>query len=199
MKQSSFGNAAPKHRSIDVGANLLSQWAEEQAKLRKEIARYGLLLAAALMLGIGTTPWLWKRGSAIVTKAASLKTETAELDKQLEDTDKARKAAQPIVVVNEMCERTRKRFDFFRAQLERPLRAGNARMVLSNVRCEVVATESHLVAQAFAEEEGAAEAFARNAAEEGAKVDGITTSRPSTLLGPSGLGFQYEKRIGVPQ
>jgi hypothetical protein len=199
MKQSSFGNAAPKHRSIDVGANLLSQWAEEQAKLRKEIARYGLLLAAATLMATVATPSLWGRGNAAASKAASLRAETTDLDKQLEDTDKARKAAQPILVVNEMCDRTRKGFDFFRAQLERPLRSGNVRMALSNVRCEVVAAQAHVIAQAFAEDEGAAEAFAQNAAEQGAKVDGITTSRPSTLLGPNGLGFQYEKRIGVPQ
>lgn len=199
MKQSSFGNAAAKHRSIDVGANLLGQWMGEQAKLKKETARYAVVLAGSLAIGLTFVPWLWGLGTTATQRASKLSQETKALNDQLQITDTARKAAEPAAVVSSMLDRTRASFDFVRATVERPLRSGNARMVLGNVRCEVAAAEAHLSVQAFAEDEAAADSFATAVADEGSKVDAITNSKPSTLLGPSGLSFQYEKRVGVPK
>jgi len=198
MKQNLFGNAAPKHRNIDVGANLLGEWIAEQARLRREIARYGAVFSAAVFVGGAVVPSLWNAGTRCAVDAKKLKLGVAQLDAQLAITDKAKKDAQPALVVDAMCGRTRSSFDFFVGQTEKVLRASNPRMVLSGLRSDVTAGETHISVQGFAEDETAADAFARKVNDPSAKVDAITNSRPSELLGPNGLSFEYVKRIGVP-
>ena len=197
MNDSSFGSAAPKNRSINVGANLLGEWIAEQAALRREIGRYGALLAGCLVVAGAALPTLWRASTQASREAAGLRVEVAALDAQLVLSDRARKAAQPALVVAAMRDRTGGAFDRLLAQVDRVLGAGNSRTAMASMRCEVQGGEAHLVVQADAEEDGAADAFVRNAGEEGAKVDAITSSRPSSLLAPQGLAFQYEKRIGV--
>jgi len=177
----------------------LGQWLEEQTSLRRDAGRYVLVLTGSLVLGLGVAPWLWGLGNSAGAGATSLSKQTKELAAQLAIADKAHKAAEPALVMSTMCDRTRASFDFLRGTIERPLRSGNPRMVLSNVRCEVAAAEAHLSVQAFAEDDSAADAFASLISEEGSKVDAITSSRPSVLLGPGGLSFQYEKRVQVPK
>ena len=197
MNDSSFGSAAPKSRSLNVGANLLREWTTEQARRRRQVARYGALLGASLVLGVGTLPRLIGAENARAQEATRLRKSVAALDEQLAISDQERKAAQPALVVNAMDARADASLDRLLSQLSRILGAGNARLALTSLRCDVQAGEAHLVVQADAEEDGAADAFARNAGEQGAKVDAIVNSRPSHLLAPGGTGFQYEKRIGV--
>lgn len=198
MKQNLFGNAAPKHRTIDVGANLLGEWIAEQTKLRREIARYGAALTVAVLVGVAAVPALWNAGTRCVADVKKLKLGVAQLDAQLAITDKAKKDAQPALVVDAMCGRTRTSFDFLIAETEKVLRAGNPKMVLSGLRSDVTAGEAHITVQAFAEDETAADSFARKVNDPDSKVDAITNSRPSALLAPDGLSFEYMKRIGVP-
>ncbi len=198
MKQSLFGSAAPKNRTINVGANLLGEWIVEQAKLRREIARFGAVLAAAVLVGVAVVPPVWNSGTRCAVDAKKLKVGIAQLDAQLAITDRAKKEAQPALVVDAMCGRTRASFDFLIAQTEKVLRAGNPQMVLSGLRSDVTAGEAHVTVQAFAEDETAADSFARKVSDPDSKVDAITNSRPSALLAPGGLSFEYMKRIGVP-
>lgn len=197
MNDSSSGSAAPKNRSINVGANLLDEWISEQARLRQEIGRYGALLAASLLLAATVVPTLWRVSADSSRQAAKLRQGVKLLDEQLEITERARKAAGPGLVVKAMRDRTGESFDRLMTQMNRVLSAGNARTALTSLRCDIQGGEAHLVVQADSEEDGAADAFARDAGEVGSKVDAIVNSRPSRLLGPQGLGFQYEKRIGV--
>ena len=197
MNDSSFGSAAPKSRSLNVGANLLREWTTEQARRRRQVARYGALLGASLVLGVGTLPRLIGAENARAQEATRLRKSVAALDEQLAISDQERKAAQPALVVNAMDARADASLNRLLSQLSLVLSAGNARLAFTSLRCDVQAGEAHLVVQADAEEDGAANAFARNAGEQGAKVDAIVNSRPSHLLAPGGIGFQYEKRIGV--
>ena len=199
MKQNLFGSAAPKSRPFDVGANLLGEWIAEQAKLRREIYRSCAIAGGSLAVAAVTIPILWQDGTAAAVQAGKLKLGVKQLDTQLVASDKARKDAQPSIVVGDMCKRTRASFDFLIGQTDRVLRAGNPHMVLSGLRTEVTAAEAHTTIQAFAEDDGAIDAFARKVSEAGAKVDAVTNSRPSPLLAPAGLSFQYEKRMVVPQ
>ena len=197
MNDSSFGSAAPKTRSLNVGANLLREWTTEQARRRRQVARYAALFGASLVLGVGTLPRLIGSVEERSREIIRLRKTLAALDEQLAISDRERKAAQPALVVDAMNRRTDGSHDRLLSQLARVLGAGNARVALTSLRCDVQAGEAHLVVQADAEEDGAADAFARNAGEQGAKVDAIVNSRPSHLLAPGGIGFQYEKRIGV--
>ena len=199
MNDSSSGNAAPKNRSINVGANLLDEWISEQAKLRQGIGRYAALLAASLFLAATVLPMLWRITADSSRQAARLSQGVKLLDEQLAITERNRKAAQPGLVVKAMRGRTGESFDRLMTQMNRVLSAGSARVALTSVRCDIQGGEAHLVVQADAEEDGAADAFARNAGEAGAKVDAIVNSRPSRLLSAQGLGFQYEKRVGVSE
>ena len=197
MNDSSFGSAAPRPRSFNVDANLLREWATEQTRRRRQIVRYGTLLVASLILVVSTLPRLIGSVGDESREAGRLRRSVAALDEQLVISDRERKEAQPALVVAAMDRRTDASLDRFLSQLSRVLEAGNARLALTSLRCDVQAGEAHLVVQADAEEDGAADAFARNAGERGAKVDAIVNSRPSHLLAPQGIGFQYEKRIGV--
>ncbi|GEM_PF-3257277 len=197
MSESSFGNAAPKSRSINIGANLLGEWIEEQARTRRDLARsFALLGLTVATVGIAL-PTLLRGAGEAGAKAAAMKGRVTKLDEALAVSDKARKEAQPTLAVEGMRGRTQASFDRLLDELDGALRAGNARTVLSSVHADVQAGEIHLIVLAEAEEDGAADAFARNAEEAGASVDAITNSRPSRLLGPQGLSFQYEKRTKV--
>lgn len=198
MKQNLFGNAAPKNRSIDVGANLLGEWIAEQAKLRREIARFGAILGVAVLVSAATVPTLWESGTHAAADAVKLKAGIKQLDAQLAITDKARQEAQPKLVVDAMCDRTRNSFDFLIAQTERVMRSANPHMVLSGLRSDVTAAEVRVTAQGFAEDEDSADAFTRKVGDPASKADAITNSRPSSLLAPNGLSFEYMKRIEVP-
>lgn len=197
MKDSSFGSAAPKSRSINVGANLLGEWISERARQRQQVIRYGALLGASLLLAGLSVPPLWRAAGAAAHEASGLKQRVASLDEQLAIADKAQKAAHPGIVVKAMCDRTGGSFDRFMAQMNRVLGAGNSRMAFASVHGDVIAAQAHIVVQADAEDDGAADAFAQAASDPSASVDGIVTSRPSHLLAEQGVGFQYEKRIGV--
>lgn len=119
------------------------------------------------------------------------------LDKSLEASEKARKEAQPVLVIREMNDHTGTMFDALYGQLSKSLAAGNSRMALSNVREEVQSGEIHIVVQGFGETDAAVQAYADAAADPAAKVASITNSRPSDLLGKDGVSFEYVKRIGV--
>lgn len=197
MNDSSFGSAAPKNRSINVGANLLAEWIAEQARLRREIGRYAALLGVSVLLSATVLPVLWRASTDASRQAAALHSDVKGLDAALAVSDHARKVAQPALVVEAMCGTTTASFDRLLTEVDRVLGAGNSRTAVSTFHCDVQSGEAHLVALTDAEEGGAADAFARNASDPRAKVDAITTSRPSHLLAPDGLAFVYEKRIGV--
>lgn len=199
MKDNSFGSAAPKSRSINVGANLLGEWLAEQSRLRRDVGRFATLLGGSLFVAALTLPVLLRNGNEAAGQVAELRGNAALMNSQLEVSERAQKAAQPALVVGALCARTRGSLDRLLGQMERVMNAGNSRMALSSVRLDVQSGEAHLVVQGDAEEDGAADAFARNVDEEGAKVAAITNSRPSQVLGSQGMGFQYEKRIRVDQ
>lgn len=199
MKDVSIGNAAPKNRSINVDANLLGEWIAEQAKLRRAIVRYLAILGGTLVAGAVVVPTLWRATATASNQAHALQRGVAELDSQLSASDQAAKEAQPSIVVTAMCERTRRSFGRLAQELNVILRAGGSRTMLTGLRTEVQAGEIHLVAQAMAEDDGAADDFALRAGDDKAKVAGIVTSRPSAQLGLRGLSFEYVKRIGVDQ
>ena len=197
MNHSSFGSAAPKDRGIDVGANLLGEWIEEQAQVRKASLRDGAILAASLLFALVAGPLLWKAVGESSSQAAVLRAGVARLDRELDVSGRARKAAQPALLVDEMRKGTRASFDRLMDRTNAVLRAGNPRTALSSVRCEVQGGEAHLVVQGFGEDDAAADAFARDAGDERTKVAAITSSRPSELLGTRGVGFEYVQRIEV--
>ncbi len=197
MSDSSFGNGALKSRSINVGANMLGEWIEEQAKLRQQFARYGAVLSASVLVAVVACPILGRKAGVEGAELKGLKAGIAGLDEQLKIADKAKKEAQPAKIVHEMNERTRVSFDRFVGQLDHILRAGNPQMALAMLKLEMTSGEAHVTLQADAEDDAAAEAFAKNASEEGATVDSITSSRPSALLSTQGLSFLYEKKIRV--
>ena len=197
MKDTIFGSAAPKTRSINVGANLLSEWVCEQARLRREIGRALGLLAASVAVPAAVLPPLMRSASRTMATAAELRHGVADLDTALAVSEKARKAAQPSLLVDAMRLRTQASLDRLDGEILGVLRAGNARSALNDVRVEVQGGEAHFMVQALAEDEGATQAFVRAADDPSAKVAAITTSRPSELLGPHGLSFVYEKRVGV--
>ena len=197
MKDSSFGNAALKPRTINVGANLLGEWIAERDRERREVGRYGALLGASLLVAALVLPTLGRESAQSSRQASEYRAKVAELDAALKVAEETKKAAQPGLVVKAMCVRTAGSFDRLLGELDRVLSAGSARTALASVRCDVSAGEAHLTVRADAEGDEAADAFARNAGEEGAKVDAIVSSRPSTALAPQGVGFSYEKRIGV--
>lgn len=197
MKHSSFGSVAPKTRTLDVGANLLNEWIEEQARLRHELVRYGLIAAAALV-GLVVGGSLMMSNIALNAKRRLVLVRGIErLDKSLEASEKARKEAQPVLLVREMCDKTGGLFDILYGQLSKSLAAGNAHLALSNVREDVQSAEIHLVVQGFGENDASVQAYADAASDPNAKVASITNSRPSDLLGKDGVSFEYVKRIGV--
>lgn len=199
MKPISFGSAAPKDRAIDVGANLLGEWIEEQARKRRATLRDGSILGASALFAVIVVPILLRSTGEASRNAAALKAGVTRLDRELEASDLAKKEAQPGLLVGEMCLRTRASFDRLLEQTDAILRAGNSHTALSSVRCDVQGGEAKFIVQAAGEDDAAADAFALSAGAQGAKVDSITSSRPSELLGPRGVSFTYEKRIGVSE
>lgn len=197
MNESSFGSAAPKNRSINVGANLLGEWIAERSAARRNALRLGAVLGASVLVAAVALPVLWRAGTAASRQAAALRSEVKGLDDALAASGSARKAAQPSQAVATMRVRTGDSFERLLGGVGRVLAAGGARTALATLHGDVQGGNLHLLAQADAEDDLAVEAFARAAGEPAAKVDAITGSRPSPLLGPRGISFQYEKRISV--
>src|SRR5205814_10700187 len=99
MKPISFGSAAPKDRAIDVGANLLGEWIEEQARKRRATLRDGSILGASALFALIVVPILLRSTGEASRSAAALRAGVTRLDRELEASDLAKKEAQPGLLV----------------------------------------------------------------------------------------------------
>jgi hypothetical protein len=195
---SSPGRAAPKIKSINVHANLLSQRLEERERLRVAGNKKLLFVMAAVAATLMILPWMFGLSQAASKKAATLEKTLASLKGEVTKLRESSKLIEPQVQNLEMMSKSRANLSAFLAQAVATMKAVGPDMVVANFRCDVLGGDMTITIKADSEGYGAAERFLEKA-RLGVPPDkaGFTTTRRSDLLHKGGVSFEFVKKVVV--
>jgi len=195
---SSIGNAAPSNRSINVCVNLLTEWASDQARLRGELSRYVLGTGLALIFAVVTVPVLERAASKELVKQRALDARLAALGAQLQQAEAEKNVVAPKVERAQVLAETREHFDRFLGEFYVVLDAAKTGMAFATAKIEARSAEIVINCRADAENYEAAATFAELSGRTPNKVSTLSSTRPSSLLAPNGISFEYLKKVPLP-
>lgn len=193
---SSSGRAAPKIKSIDVQANLLSQRLADRERLWRASRRKLFAIGAVVTIAAGSLPSLYTSAAAASLKAAKAEKTAATVKGLLTKTREAAKVAEPKIQSFEMLQGSKKYARAFLAQVVATLNAPSDRVALSGLRAEVIGGDMKVSARADAEDYAAAEEFLAKA-RQGARPEdvGFNWTRRSDLLKLGGTSFELSRKV----
>ena len=196
---SSSGSAPPKTRSINVGANLLAEWASDQVRLRAQATKLALGVAACVCVAASIVVALNRMHSGVRSDMHGLAAKLQALREEVRLAEAEKTVLEPKLAIHAMRERTRGYLERFLGEAYGVLAAGSRDMSFNGVRTEVHAAEIVVDARADAKDYSVVESFARRAGALPSKFSGISSTRPSDVLGPEGVAFNYLKRVKVEE
>ncbi|MBV6457209.1 MAG: hypothetical protein HONBIEJF_00316 [Fimbriimonadaceae bacterium] len=197
MNASSIGNGPASIRSINVGANLLSEWTSNQIRFRSEANRYALGIGICLLaLAVGI-PTIAKARTAHESQIKQHQVALAELKGHLDQANAAKTAVEPKIATTELIAQTSSYFNRLLGELYAVLESGKSGIAFSSAKIEVRAAEILITCRADAESYESAATFAETAGQTPNKVSTLSSTRPSELLSPIGISFEYLKRVPV--
>lgn len=195
---SSSGHAAPKIKSIDVHANLLSQRLFEREQLGRTIRRKLLAIFAALIAAGAVLPFLYTSALSAMTRASIAERENTKLKTELTKVREAAKLVQPRIQSRNLVAKCRGFAGAFLGQIIQLMNAPTGHVAMANLRADVVGGDLKLLVKADAEDFASAEDFLRRAREGGSPEDaGFTWTRRSDVLKNGGVSFELAKKATI--
>jgi Tfp pilus assembly protein PilN len=200
VEASSSGRAAPKIKSINVQANLLSQRLTERATLAKVATARVFALVAIVGVAGAVLPVLYGKVSAAQVRASTLEKQLASLKTDVAKAREQSQVALPKIQRIEILQRTMHYDLGFISHLLQVLGSASDDMVIRSIKGEVQGGEMTISAQAESESFEAAQAFLARA-RQGALAEHVSlnSTRKSDSLGTSGLSFELLKKVTVGQ
>ena len=198
LDASSHGRVAPKSKSINVEANLLSQRIEERTSIRSEIRKRLAIASIALLIVLIGFPPVYRFHSA-ETKAYK---EVADRDKllaaQLETLKKTQEQLQPILNDQNLFKSIKSHGNEVLGQLVLFLNNASPHLSLTSISTTVKDGKIEIAANAMATSYMVAADFIKESAK-GPNSDGteLGTMGNNPVLGPEGVTFNLTKKIRV--
>jgi hypothetical protein len=195
VKLGSTGNVTHSIRSINVGANILSEWTANQRRFRGEVGRNVAIMVVAASLAIGLTYAMQGSG---VRAAAAVKSESAKLgivSRELSSLTEAQNSAAPEVAAAQLRAQTGASFHRMLGELYQVLDSAKSGMAFSSAKIDVREAQAVIDCHGDAEDYGVVAAFADQAGSTACTDSTLASTRPNHLLGPSGIAFEYIKRV----
>ncbi len=197
---SSPGRAAPKVKSINVEANLLSERIAERERLLDTLSRKAVAALLVLVMAAITLPASYRLQSRMAAKAESVQQTEAALARDLGALKTELDSTKPMMQDNQMMGTSRTYSHNFMHQLISFLNASGSSMVFSSVKGEVLGGELKISASADAETYAAARDFVDTTGKtDRTKSSVLKLWRHNPDFGPNGVTFEVEKMAVVGQ
>jgi type II secretory pathway pseudopilin PulG len=199
LDASSLGRVAPKTKSINVEANLLSERIAEHERVREGTAKSLIALLSVILLSAIVLPPLFRFEAAASQKAAAADLRLQNLDREVQDLQKQQDSAKPAIADKKLSIDVRKNADVYLGQLMQFLNLTTPDMAVADLKTQIDSGRMLITVRAEAENYAAAREFVAKASK-GAEQDTalISTSRSATLS-PEGVAFDLVKKITVDQ
>jgi hypothetical protein len=195
---SSPGSALPNIKTINVEANLLGEWLSKRDRRREEVVRYVALIGGLVVLAGVTVPLLAGVHASASRRAAKAHKRMTGLAATLQKFQAEKDAASPRLAHHEMLKTTRGQAERFMGQMVFLLNSGSSDMAFAAVQGDVLGGEMTLRCKADAKDFATARNFVSVAGGgEAVKSAVLVSSRSSEMLGPSGVSFEFIKRVEV--
>lgn len=195
-----FGVNSPgleaRNKTINVEANLLAERIAEREKVLIAVRRKFLWLVCVLLSGLLFVPPMLAFSAAESRRTERLAKQQQILAAQLASLQAEQRSAEPKLLQQRMMEDVRGNAQRFLGQLLLVLNAAPPQMAFASVKADMNSGEMRIVSRADAESYTAARQFVDGAKGGPGVVDTITSStRRSDTLGPSGVTFEFVKRV----
>jgi hypothetical protein len=198
---SSAGRAQqPKAKTINVEANLMAQRLIERRSLMEATRRRAFGLAAVIVIGVLTLPFIVTWMNSSNQKASWAGQREAELRIRLADLQKQQDTARPAIQESQLIEVVKSRSNSYLGRLAQFLNCVEPDMAINTLKVEVIAGDMKMQAQAEAESYDAYKKFVARCQEASGKDNVFPRSvKSSTRLGPQGVVFDIENKARVGQ
>lgn len=197
MKVSFTGNVTHSIRSINVRANILSEWTVNQARFHTEMLRYSSAIAICCAVAAGLAPICERARGASMAEVSRNAATLAQLKVELAEAQATKKTAEPGEALAELRAETTGHFNRLLGEVYQVLDSAKSGMAFSAAKVDIREAEIIIDCRADAESYDVAAAFAQQAGSTLNKISNLASTRPNALLGPSGVSFEYIKRVGL--
>jgi hypothetical protein len=198
MNVSSTGNGAHNIRSINVRANLLSEWTTDQVRFRSEAVRYIAVIFLSLLVAIAVIPAIEQARHSSAAQVAVHEKEIAGLQGALAQANAAKKASEPQVAEALVLTESTRFFDRLLGETYKVFDSTSSGVVFASTRTEARSAEIVIDCKASAVSYEAAQGFAHEAGKGPHKASGLSSMRPGGETTDSGgISFEYQKRVAL--
>lgn len=195
MKVSFTGNGTPSIRSINVRANILSEWRSNQKRYRTDLVRCIAGIALSCALPLAFVPMMESVRASAMAGEQGAQAKLDSLQKEITAADAAKKMAEPKAAAAELHGQTSQFFSRMLGEFYQVLDSAKSGMAFSTAKVEIREAEAVIDCHGDAEGYDVAAAFADQAGSTPSKVSTLASTRPNRLLGPEGITFEYIKRV----
>lgn len=195
---SSHGPARRSGKSINLEANILSEWSTATADLRHRIQVRLIALGAVVGFGLVVVPQLNKLSTRSAARLAEARVSNAAVVAFADASASRAKAEQPLFQQAKMLSTSQANLDTLLGNLTLVIDAVSTDVTFDVVHAEVMDAELTITCKSQAETDAAGRHFV-NAASQGPNV--IYAVQASTMksdvLAPDGIAFDFIKRVNV--
>lgn len=195
---SSPGQTRRSGKSINLEANILSEWSGTTAELRQRIQVRLLALGATLVFGLVTIPQLNRLSDAATARATAAAVRNSQASRLATDSDRRAKAAQPLVQQAARQSESHANLDVLLGNMTLVVNAVPTSVAFDVLHAEVMDAELTITCKSQAESTTAGQAFVDAASKGPNVVYAVQASTmKSTVLADDGIAFDFIKRVNL--
>lgn len=197
MRTSSTGSGTHSIRSINVRANMLSEWTTNQGRYRIEMARCLIAIVLCATVALVIIPLCERARGAIVAVQRVDEATLRRLQSAISAAQATKKSTEPKIASVEVHDQTVVCCRRMIGELFQVLDSANSGMAFASAKIDVREAEAIIDCHADAENYEAAAAFADKAGSSTNTTSTLASTRPNNILGASGISFEYIKRVAL--
>lgn len=198
IEASTHGRAAPKTKSINVEANLLSQRLAERASIFGSAQRQLIVASIVTVLSFLVLPVIFRLQATLLGAQRNLEVENYEIADRFSALQKAQSAAMPIIERKKLETSAKANSAEFLGQLLLFMNATDANVSLGSVKATVMGGEMLISTKAEAKSYQTASDFVE-AASRGPHGKGtlLSSMKANPEIWPDGVTFVLSKKVKV--
>ena len=195
---SSHGRAQRSGKSINLEANILSEWSGATAELRQRIRIRTIALAIVVCGGGIALPQLCGMSGAMAARSATARARNARAAKVASDLDRRSKAEQPLVQEAKMMADSKNNLNTLLGNITLVVNAVPTSVTFDTVRAEIMDAELTITCKSQAENDASGQAFV-DAASKGPNVAYAVqaSTMKSNVLASDGVAFDFIKKVNL--